>query len=85
MEIAELHAVGREQRAPGMAVVVDQVDCAGARHDRDHGLSTPGRREGAREAAAVLLVDAQRERHAGEAAKEAWNRTLDFFKKHLQT
>src|SRR4026207_1767981 len=66
MKIAELHAVRREQRPPGMGVVVDYVDRAGSRHDPDHGLRAPGRRERAGEAAAVLLVEDHRERHAGE-------------------
>jgi len=64
VHVAPLHPVRREHRSDGVAVVVDHEDRAVARHDRDHRLVAARRREGTEEAAAVLLIDGQRERSA---------------------
>src|SRR5712691_4832145 len=62
--IAELHPVRRQHRSDAIAVVVDQVDRTGARHDGDDLLAAPCRRKRAGEPAAVLLVDGHGERDA---------------------
>ena len=64
MEVADLHPIRRKHRRRVVAVVVDHKDRAGPRHDGDDRLAVPHRRKRPGEAAAILLVDQQRERNA---------------------
>lgn len=64
MQIADLHSVGRQHGRDVIAIIVYHVDRTRARDDGDDRLAVVRRGECSGEAAAILLVDHQREGNA---------------------